>query len=456
MPYRDLWDQKPPGVYLINALGQMALPWVNAWLISWLLTLASTAAAVLLIDLLLRRRLSSSASWGWSLVSCVGVACYPIALGGGLTESFALLPLVAALLAIAAWPRTWLTAIAIGCALSCACILSLQSVPAAGVLAATTAWNGGGWAAFARRAAAVVAGGMPVALVVSGWLLAGGAGGYAVDQILTYNNVAYRASGTQLRAILPVVVLLLGCLAIPAGVAVLRQLHRPRSFDRVDWACFAWCLTFAVFIAYQGRAFLHYVILVIPPLIVLASQGTQWLWARLWSPSLRTRGLATLLCTVATTAFLISASVTLQLSETVFGQLTQEARLQDTTASWIRANTPSSATLFVWGYEPSLFLSAGRAPNDQYVDVFALESGRYWSANRTADLLATWTASPPAVVVESPSSVPMFRQPSGVDGGGAPDALEPLRDFVASHYRLAASFGKADNFDDVYIYVPSG
>jgi hypothetical protein len=110
----------------------------------------------------------------------------------------------------------------------------------------------------------------------------------------------------------------------------------------------------------------------------------------------------------------------------------------------------------VWGYEPSLFLSAGRAPNDQYVDVFALESGRYWSANRTADLLATWTASPPAVVVESPSSVPMFRQPSGVDGGGAPDALEPLRDFVASHYRLAASFGKADNFDDVYIYVPSG
>jgi len=124
MPYRDLWDQKPPGVYLINALGQMALPWVNAWLISWLLTLASTAAAVLLIDLLLRRRLSSSASWGWSLVSCVGVACYPIALGGGLTESFALLPLVAALLAIAAWPRTWLTAIAIGCALSCACILS--------------------------------------------------------------------------------------------------------------------------------------------------------------------------------------------------------------------------------------------------------------------------------------------------------------------------------------------
>src|SRR5450759_3211729 len=118
MPYRDLWDHKPPGVYLLNAFGQTALAWLDPWLVSWLLTVVFTSAAILLIDRLLRRRLSSGAAWWWSVVCLVGVAGYPVATGGGLTESFALLPLVTTLWANATMPRNLRSSAAIGCLLS--------------------------------------------------------------------------------------------------------------------------------------------------------------------------------------------------------------------------------------------------------------------------------------------------------------------------------------------------
>lgn len=55
MPYRGLWDSKPPGSYLLNALGQVLLPWLDPWLVGWLLTVVFTGTAILLMDDLLRR-----------------------------------------------------------------------------------------------------------------------------------------------------------------------------------------------------------------------------------------------------------------------------------------------------------------------------------------------------------------------------------------------------------------
>ena len=34
VPSRDFWDHKPPGGYLLNALGQTVLPWIDPWLVS--------------------------------------------------------------------------------------------------------------------------------------------------------------------------------------------------------------------------------------------------------------------------------------------------------------------------------------------------------------------------------------------------------------------------------------
>ena len=42
--YAGIWDHKPPGIYLVLVAGQSLLPFISAWAVSWLLSVAATAA----------------------------------------------------------------------------------------------------------------------------------------------------------------------------------------------------------------------------------------------------------------------------------------------------------------------------------------------------------------------------------------------------------------------------
>ena len=455
VPYAGTWDSKPPGAALLNALGQTAFPWLDAWLVGWLLTVAFTGAAVLLIDDLLRSRLSPAMSWFWSLVACVALAGYPVAIGGGMTESFAVLPLVGALWALGSWPRTTLRLAAIGFLLAASCLLSLQSAPGAVCIAGAAVWSGRSMWLSVRRGAALLVGAVPLPLAVACWLLPAGAAADAIDQVVAF-NLADREWGGQLSLLLPVAVMLLVAFATPACVALVAMVRRPRAFGRLEWACLAWFLLYSADILYQGCLFLHFLVLAVPPLVVLAGIGTRLIWDWLGSARMPVRKGAAGLVGVAGSCFLVSALAFVQLTGLALAQAGSRETVLGATGSWIRSETPSSGTMFIWGADSQLFLDSARKPASPIVDDFPIVAVRYWTADRSAGLLADWQASPPTVIVEGRSTTPLFRPAASGPGSGGPDTVAALRAFVRSHYRLVASFANGEYYDDVYVFVATG
>jgi hypothetical protein len=451
MPYTDLQDNKPPGLYLLNAFGQTILPWLSPWLVSWLATLAFTAATILVLDTLMRRRLLPVASFLMSVVCLVGIAAHPLSLGGGHTESFAILPLVLGLWAVASLPSSPRSAALVGFLASVALVFSLQSLPAAVVLGAAAVFIKATPREMVRRAAAALACGAVVPLAIAAWLVARGALGDAIDQVMTY-NVAYLAASGGLGHMLPVVGLLLGGLLFPAGIGVVRMIRDPGAFDRLDWLCLAWVLGSLASLAYGNRVYLHYLIVVLPPLTLLSARGFEWLLAAFRSPGRGNRGRAIGL--IGANAVLLTISIVTMVDLTLLttGIAADDVAVTNRTADWIKANTPADATVYLWGDDAYIFLQSDRRPYDRHVYQDPMVTKGYWTPAKTAALLSEWEASPPPVIVETRSAVPMFRAPYEPDRPPNYDTLGPLRDFVRGHYKLAATFGD----HDIYELVAAG
>ena len=52
--YVGIWDHKPPGIYLVLVAGQSVLPFLSAWQVSWLLSVAATAGTGLVVQTICR------------------------------------------------------------------------------------------------------------------------------------------------------------------------------------------------------------------------------------------------------------------------------------------------------------------------------------------------------------------------------------------------------------------
>ena len=445
MPYRDYWEDKPPGLYLLNAVSQAGLPWLDRWLVCWLLTLVFTVVAAVIFYALLRPRVGPVMAWAATLVCLCFVASYPMALGGGYGESFALPFVLGALWLLGKPDRRLRDCAATGLLLGIACLLSLQSAPAAvgiglGAALGVSIWDS------AKRFVVVGVAGVALPLLAIAWLVLGGAGSQAYDVVVRYNSDFYRMNGQELfwlRLMLAVIVV--SALLPSVAAQVLSWLRRHRSPDRVESACIAWILLSLASFIYEDRVFMHYLILVAPAMIVIGAPAFVRLTRLLRSPRAMPRRVAVVAQGSAVAMLAVAMLWGAQWPGTGAAIPADWHKDEVAVSVWIRANTPASATVFVWGDHPEIYIDSDRTPASRYIFLDPMTTQGYWSETDTRTLLAQWQVNPPAVVVETPEAVALFREASSAaDDPRTYDALADLRTFVRNGYRLAHTDGQAD------------
>lgn len=103
LPYRDLWDHKPPLIFVIDMVG-LALGGGSRWGV-WALELVSLTAAVWFLFDLLRRAVGTLAAWYGVLAFLV--SAFVTMDGGNYTTEYALLPQCVMLWVIATAPHDY-------------------------------------------------------------------------------------------------------------------------------------------------------------------------------------------------------------------------------------------------------------------------------------------------------------------------------------------------------------
>jgi hypothetical protein len=448
MPYRDYWDYKPPGLYLLNAATQAGLPWLDPWLVCWLLTLLATIVAAIVLESLLRPRVGTVTAWLAALGSTFFVASYPLALGGGYGESLALPFVLGALWLVSRWQGRTRDALAVGLLLGAAGLLSLQAAPAAFAIGLGAAF-GGTVRGTAARLIALALGGLALPLLAIGWLFWVGIAAQAYDVLIGYNLV-YGKSGQGLIWLrLAIAVVLLSALLPSVAAQFAAWLRRIDPIDRLGAVCVVWLVVSVASYVVAQRIYMHYVILLVPALVVVGAGAFRQLAGRLRDPGAARRRLA-----IAAQGWFAAMLVVSLVwgAEWSVAVMPPDLHADSTAVSaWLRSNTPASATLFVWGNNPEIYLNSGRAPASPYIYMDPLITPGYWSPADTDRLLARFTAEPPSVFVETPAVVPMFRPAAtSADDPRTYDVLGELRTFVRDNYHLADTEGH----DDVWLRNP--
>ena len=434
--YADVWDHKPPGAYLASTLAHLLTtdPTV-AWAIVWATTLAGVVGASLVTaSLLARSGASLTAQWVAAGFVTFGACTYLLSLGGGMSETLALLPLAGAL-----WASTtggWITA---GLTAGAAVVVSFQSAPVLGAIAVLAVAHGR--EGLVRRAALAASGLLAIATVVVVALWANGGLGSAGDALLGY-SAAYRAvtargGGASAWALVPWTILVLVPLLIGCGVAVIER--RRLANGPLGVACATWILLGLALIALQGRFYAHYATPLVLPMAVLTGLGIDAL-ARVARARARIGAVGGILGAAAGLSLMVGATGAAQEQEPIRASNARAAEV----ASVLLTSTERGDSVFVWGNDARVYELAGRRPASRYVYLYPLLTPGYATPERIAAVVAEVGTDRPAAFVDSGSREPgspglprlLIERPLATDGRDL-DLLQPLRNVVGSRYEQA-------------------
>lgn len=451
IPYQDLWESKPPGIFYANALA-LWLGRGTRWGV-WLLECAVLAASAWLCWQVLRRQygiapaLMGSLAWLWGLQGVID--------GGNLTEEYSLLfsflALWAFLNALQTPTRlTWPFLVGLCFAASFLFRANNTGIQVAMVLAwVVSGLLEGDFPLLLRRLAAS---GLAVILLlglVSVFLARQGILGQAIEAALLFN---FALTGGP-RDILGAFATGVSYLGIPAGFAALGFLLlvvSPSRFRNPWNLLLAFCFPIEIWLSsLSGRGYHHYFIPWVPTLALLSA----WLFSHLTDLNVlleRRRAWAILVLVVLTALFLRPIWPEYEQSaRRILFEREKGIELDHPVAAYLRKNTEPNDAVLVWGARLA-FNYLSRRENPSSVLFYPLLVASPISDKLAQRFLTDVTTRPPALIVDTsavnqdllPSLNPSIRREQEKSGQLWPSLPKNVRDFYAfveSYYHQETS-----------------
>jgi hypothetical protein len=457
VPYRDVWDHKPPGVFYIDAVGL----WLGGRWGVWGLELVNLVLAAALGFAVLADALGFAAALP---ATCAWLTAFPLLLdGGNFTEEYALVLQFAAL-ALFWWAtvrgRAGWAAAGIG---GCAALLFLEKQTAVGVpLAIALYWLGagpGGWGGRLRRIAAMVGGGAVVLAGAVAYFAAQGALPAALDAIFRYNLFYVQLPLTfRLVAVgLGLFFLALPAVALPVlvrWVVVLRRLVPPAVIPLRARPLLAVTLIGVpvelLLVVLAGRVYSHYYITWLPvfALVMAFSLYKLGAGARRRDPAAPEERAAWAMVYVLAAGLVLVVGGGLALR----GSSEAGAPTRAAAVTYLAHDSAPGEPVLLWGAEAGVNFVAGHPAPTRFVYQYPLFTQGYGTPAIVDEFVRDLAAHPPRWIFDtSPTDgfVPPLDAPARaawvplVPVYGVSPALEPVFSFVATHYQPVGQLGPA-------------
>ncbi len=484
VPYLDVWDNKPPGVYWINALGMLL------GLDSYAGVIALCAAALVLAHVFFFCICASVYHRDVAVVGTIFAGFYLgnsyYQAGTNRTETFLVACELAAMLTYVrscTHDRNWRWLLAGGLA-GLAFLFKQVGLAAWGcmglhtialVLAGDLAWRAG-----LRRCLLLLAGAaLPLALAAA--LLAWqGALDAALFATFGFNR-AYMATGDtnltntvanrirlqfELLPVLKMPLLAAAAAAIHAGLWWLRPIFRPREILKPLQAlrptCPRYMLLFGMWfvVALYGalispHAFRHYIIPALPPLLLFAIYLVNVLRAEFGLLAAMQRriwvvGVFVLLGYLTLDALYLHIS---EVGRVWIERVQPDAHKGFVSAEWeivgerVAANTQPGDLIQCWGYQPGVYLVARRINASRFATMEKIGQVRDGARFIKEEILQSVLSKRPALLVMSASDWAWLGELARA-GRERPDSSEALdaqmEAFIRENYELAEEVREAN------------
>jgi hypothetical protein len=437
LPYRDVFDHKPPAIYLIYrsvfALFGASMAPVR---VAFALMTALTGLAAALV-LRAARPESSRAALAAVAFSVVYLQASAATWGGTANTEVPMMLCVAAAALAALRSRAsrhpgWLAAL--GLASAAALLVKPVCMPEVALFLAIAVCGGRRLPPDRRALAAglasyVAAAAVPMLLAVTYFAVRGGLPA-ALEAVVAY-NVAY-AGAPPVPASVRVPYLAgevaRGFAPFLAGGAALAAAAMRGCRGTVAWLAALWSLASAAGVLAAGRPYLHYLQQLTVPLALAGAAGLASLRETLAAGARRRLSVAA--GVLMPLLFVPSVSATVEQMRVWASAPTWEAEL----GRWIAEQVAPGRTIFVWGASAQIYFHAGRRPASRLVYTYPLAGGSPFARRSREEVAGALLAAPPAaiVVVRGDRTGEAERAP---DEEWAADWVPALRPLLAGYTR---------------------